>query len=69
VAARERVGRVGLVQLGPTARTDGHWPVSACGPGGTAAARLRDAGATTRTGAFPLSAYLPLTNNYSIFCN
>jgi hypothetical protein len=57
------------------ARTYGHWPVSACGPGKTAAARARhgagtrDAGAMARTGTFPISAYPPLTNNYSNFCN
>jgi hypothetical protein len=57
------------------ARTDGHWPVSTCEPRETTAARARhgagtrDAGATARTGTFPIPAYPPLTNNYSNFCN
>jgi hypothetical protein len=57
------------------ARTDGHWPVSMCQPGGTAAVRTRhgagarDADATVRTRTFPISAYPPLTNNFSNFCN
>jgi hypothetical protein len=56
-------------------RTDGHWPVSACGLGETAAARARhvagtcDASATACTGTFPISTYPPLTKNYSNFCN
>jgi hypothetical protein len=45
-------------------RTYWYWPVSACEPGETAAARsrhgagTRDAGATARTGTFPISVTL-----------
>jgi hypothetical protein len=47
-----RKGRFGAIGS-HRARTDGHWLVSACGPGGTAAARVRDMVRRRAQGRFP----------------
>jgi hypothetical protein len=68
-------GRKGrFAREGPTARgPTGAGQSRRAGPGESLRARARhgagarDAGATALTGTFPISAYPPLTNNYSNF--